>query len=174
MRNAQTKRLFAHLGALACGDDHAGIGHRDADNRNQLGKGVVVDAVVKVLGVNVVGRLNARHADGVRSHAVNRLQMLGMHEQTGKLVAVELQAKEHAQADVINAALHGAVHRLGVVGVVVLGSRGMQRFIALFVVGLLEEDIGADAGVVELFVVLDGGGGDIDVDAAPDSIASRL
>ncbi len=42
----------------------------------------------------------------------------------------------------------------------------MELQIALLVIGLLEQDIGADTGVLELSVILNGGRGDIDVDAA--------
>ena len=42
----------------------------------------------------------------------------------------------------------------------------MQLLVGLLVVGLLEEDVGADAGLLEFAVVLDGGGGDVDVDPA--------
>ena len=41
----------------------------------------------------------------------------------------------------------------------------MQLQVALFVVGLLEQDIGADAGVLQLAVILHRGGGDVHVDA---------
>ena len=47
---------------------------------------------------------------------------------------------------------------------------GMELEIALLVVGLLEEDVGADAGLLELAVVFDGGGGDVDVDPADGAV----
>ena len=47
-----------------------------------------------------------------------------------------------------------------------LGAGGMQFQVALFVVGLLEQDVGADAGFLQLAVILHRGGGDVHVDAA--------
>ena len=76
------------------------------------------------------------------------LQMFGVHQQPGELVAVQLQPVKHAQPHVVDAALHGAVHGLGVVGVVVFGAGGMELFVALLVVRLLKEDVGADASLL--------------------------
>ena len=131
-----------------------------------LGEGVVVDAVVKLVGVDVVGALQARHRDGVRPHAVHSLEVLGVAEQARELVAVLLEAKEHAQAHVIDAPVHGAVHGLGVVVVVMLGPRGVKLEVALLVVGLLEEDVGPDSRVLEHAVLLHRSGGDVHVHAA--------
>ena len=89
-----------------------------------------------------------------------------MHQKAGKFVFVSLKAKEDAETDIVDAALHGAVVGLGVVGVVMLGTGGVQLFVALLVVGLLEEDVGANAGFLELAVVLHRRRGDVDVDAA--------
>ena len=50
--------------------------------------------------------------------------------------------------------------------IVVLGACGVQMQVALFMVCLLEQDICADAGVLELSIVLDGGSGYIDVHTA--------
>ena len=106
----------------------------------------------------------------MRADAERGLEVFGVHEEGGEFVAVAFEAEEYAESDVVDAALHGAVHGLGVVGVVVLGTGGMELLVAFLVVGLLEEDVGADAGVLELAVVLDGGGGDVDVDAADGAV----
>ena len=82
----------------------------------------------------------------MRSYAVNCLQMLCVHEQSHQLIGIVFQPEQHAQPHIVYAALHGAVHRLGVVGVVMLRARGMQLFVAFLVVGLLEKDVRADAG----------------------------
>ena len=166
LRDADCERTRAHRLALAGRDDHAGVGHGDADAGDDLEKGLVVDAVVKGRGVDVVGALDARHADRVRADAVRRLQMLGVHQEPRKLVFVQFEPEQHAQPHVVDAALHGAVHRLGVVGVVVLRPGRVQALVALPVIGLLEEDVGADARVVQLFVVFHRGGGDVDIHAA--------
>ena len=50
--------------------------------------------------------------------------------------------------------------------VVVLGAGGVQLQVALLVVGLLEQDVGADARVLEPAEVFHRGGGDVDVDSA--------
>ena len=51
-----------------------------------------------------------------------------------------------------------------------LGSGRVQLEIAFLVVGLLEQDVGADAGLLELAVVFDRGGCDVDVDAADGAV----
>ena len=88
-----------------------------------------------------------------------------MHEQPSEFVGIALQAEENAQAHIVDARFHRAVVRFGVVGVVALRSRGMKFLIALFVVGLLKQDIGTDLGFLELAVVLDRGSCDVHVRA---------
>ena len=82
----------------------------------------------------------------MRPHAVHRFEVFRVHQQPRKFVWIALQPEQHAQPHIVDAALHGAVHRLGVVGVVMLRARGMQLFVAFLVVGLLEQDVRADAG----------------------------
>ena len=164
--DAQMEQAGADGLALTGGDDHARVGNRQTDAGGDVGEGLVVDAVVELVGINVRGPLQTGHADGVRAYAVNRLQMLGVHDESRELVLVQLQTEEHTQTHVVDTALHGSVHGLGVVVVIVLGARGMELEVALLVVGLLEQDVGADARLLELAVVLHGGGGDVDVDAA--------
>ena len=113
---------------------------------------------------------NPGHRDGVGAHAEDGLQVLGVHEQPGKLIPVELQTEEDAQAHVVDAALHGPVMGLGVVGVVALGSGGVEVFVGLLVVGLLEENVGADARLLELAVVLHRGGGDVHIHPADGAV----
>ena len=89
---------------------------------------------------------DTRHADRVRSDAVHGFQMLRMHQKSGKFIAVHLQSEQHAESDIINAALHRTVHCLRVVRVIMLRSGRMQVLIALLVVGLLKQDVGSDSG----------------------------
>ena len=56
------------------------------------------------------------------------------------------------------------------VGVVALGPGGVQVLILLLVVGLLEEDVGANARLFQLAVVLHGGGGDVHIHPADGSV----
>ena len=164
--DAQMEQAGADGLALTGGDDHARVGDRQTDAGGDVGEGLVVDAVVELVGIDVGGPLQAGHADGVGADTVDGLQMLGVHDEACELVLVELQTEEDAQAHVVDTALHGAVHGLGVVVVVVLGTRGMEFQVALLVVGLLEQDVSTDPRLLELAVVLYRGGGDVDVDAA--------
>ena len=91
--------------------------------------------------------------------------MLGVHQQADEVVAVGRQAVKYTDTHVIAATQLGAVHGLGVVAIVALGPRRVQGLIVLAVIGFLEQDIGADAGGFELFIGLDLGSGDIDVQA---------
>ena len=67
---------------------------------------------------------------------------------------------------IVDAALHSAVHCLGVIVVVVLWSGRMKLQIAFFVVGLLEQNVGSDAGFFQQAVIVHRGCGNIDVNAA--------
>ena len=89
----------------------------------------------------------------MRSDAVNGLKVLGVHQQACKLVLIALQPEKHAQPHIVYAALHGAVHSLGVVVIIMLRPRWVKLKIACFVVCLLEENVGADPGLLKLSVI---------------------
>ena len=54
------------------------------------------------------------------THTVHGFQMFRMHQKTGELVAILVESEEHADSHIVDSALHRAVHRLGVVAIVVL------------------------------------------------------
>ena len=60
--------------------------------------------------VGADGRLEARHADRVRAHAEGLLEVPDVLQDGEHLEAPVEQAEQHADADVVDAALHGAVH----------------------------------------------------------------
>ena len=169
--NAQVKHLGAHALALAGGDDHAGVGHCQTDNGDDAAEDLVGQHVGELVEGDVLGRADARHADGVRADAELGLQVLGMHEQADEVIAVGCQAIKHADAHVVAAAQLGTIHGLGVIAVVALRARGMQCLVVLAVVGFLEEDVGTDTGGLELLVSLDLSRGDVHVQAADLTIA---
>ena len=166
LRHAEIQHLAAHGFALARGNDDARVGHGDAHAGDDLGKELVGEAVVEHVGVDVVGVFDARNADGVRADAVNGFEVLRVHHQAREFILIALQPEQNAQPHVVDAAVHGAVHRLGVVVVIVLRPRGVKLQVAFLVVGLLKEDISADARVFQLAIVFDRGRGDIHVHAA--------
>ena len=55
--DAQAQQLRAHGLGLPGRDYHAGIGHRKAYAGGDMGKDLVVDAVVELVGVDVIGPL---------------------------------------------------------------------------------------------------------------------
>ena len=170
LADADVQRTRADFLVLAGGDDHAGVWHSDADAGDDLDEGIVVDAVVEFVWIDVVGVFHAWHADGVWADAVDGFQMFGVHQQAGEFVAIELKPEEHAQANVVDAAFHGAVHRFGVPCVVVLWPGWMELLVAFLVVGFLEEDVGTDASVLEHLVFFNSRGSDVDVDTTNHAI----
>ncbi|MPM41931.1 hypothetical protein SDC9_88591 [bioreactor metagenome] len=116
--------------------------------------------------VDIVGGPDARDADGMGTDSLVSLEVLGVHQQADEVVTVEVEPEEHTQSDIVDAAFHSTVHRLGVPGVIVLGTGRMKLFIGLPVIGFLKQNIGADAGGLESGVILDRGSGDVDVDSA--------
>ena len=96
--------------------------------------------------------------------------MLRVHKQTCKLVLIKLKSEENAETYIVYAALHGAVHSLCVVCVVVLGACGMKLLVGFLMVCLLEKYVCADAGFFQLSVILHGGGGDIHVNSSDGAV----
>ena len=96
LRDAKMEDALPHLLAFPGRNDHAGVRYGDPDTGNDLGKGIIVNAVGKCTGVNVVCIAEPGHADGVRAYAKRSLQMLSVHEKSGKFIAVFVQTKENA------------------------------------------------------------------------------
>ena len=107
----------------------------------------------------------------MRTYAELGLQVFGMHQQTHEVITVGGQAVQHADAHIVATAHLGTVHGLGVVAIVALGARGMQGLVVLAVVGLLEQDIGTDAGGLQFLVGLNLGSGDVHVQATDLAVA---
>ena len=62
----------------------------------------------------------------MRAYAVHRLQMLCMHQKSGKLIPVQFQPEKHAAAYIIDSAFHGPVHGFRMVIVIVFRPGGMK------------------------------------------------
>ena len=161
--NAQRKQPFPYCLTFPCGNDHAGVGDRNANEGTDLGENIVADAVVEIVGVDVLCLFDAGNADGVRTNAVDSFQMLCVHEKPYQLVGIIFQPEQHAQSHVINAACHSTVHGFGVVVVIVLRTGGVKLFIAFLVISFLKEDIRSDAGFFQHVVFFFRGGGDVDI-----------
>ena len=89
------------------------------------------------------------------------LQVLRVHDEARELVAIALEPEQHAQAHVVDATLHRAIHRLGVPVVVAFRPRRVQTLVALLVVRFLEQDIRADLGLLEHAVLVHRRSGDV-------------
>ena len=74
----------------------------------------------------------------VVTHAVHRLQVLRMHEKTGKPRTYTFETEQHAKPHIVDPALHRTVHRFRVVIVIVFSPGRMQLQIALPVVRFLK------------------------------------
>ena len=94
-----------------------------------------------------------------------------MEQQAHEVIAVGRQAIQHADANIVTTALHGAIHCLGVPAVVTLRAGWMQCFVIGLVISFLEQDIGADASLVQTVVAVHIGGGDVYVHAANGAVA---
>ena len=54
----------------------------------------------------------------MRADALVGFEMLCVHDDAGEIIAVVVETEQHAQADIVNAAVHGAIHGLGVIGII--------------------------------------------------------
>ena len=170
LRNAQMQCLFTHSLVFTRRNNHTCIRNSNADNRNNLAEGSIINTVVKNARVDIIGAFDTRYADGMRTYAMHCLQMLCMHQKTGQLVAITLQTEQYAQAYIINAALHGSVHSLRMISVIMLRSTRMQVLIAFLMIGFLEEDIGTDACFLQLAVIFYGSSRNVYVYAADSAV----
>ena len=97
--------------------------------------------------------------------------MLSVHDQAGKLVAISLQSKQYTQAHIVDAALHGAVHRFGMPIIITLRTCGMQLLVTLFVIRFLEQNVCANLCFFKHAVLFDRGRGNVHVNASDCAIA---
>ena len=127
--------------------------------------------VVAVKSVPAAGSRRG-NADGVRAAAEALFQMMDVLQHGEDFVAPVVDAEERADADVVDAGLHGAVHDGGAPVVVGLAAAGMDPSVGGAVVRLLEALVGADAAGLQLAEVLDRERRDVDVDAANLAVAA--
>ena len=132
------QHFFARFCRFPGRDDHARIRYRNADTCYDLFKHFVGNSVVKYIWVDIIGAPHSRHADRVRAYPFVCFQMLRVHQNACKIIAVIVQPKQHAQPDVVDSAVHRPVHRLRMVGIVALWPGRVQLFILLLIVGFLE------------------------------------
>ena len=166
LRNAQFEHPTAYGFRLTGGNNHSRIRHRNAGNRHNTAEHLIRDGIGKILGRNIICRTNARYADGMRTHAKGSFQMFGMHQQSYEVVAIGIQTKQYTDTYIVDATLHSAVHRFGVVGIITFRSRGMQGFVMLFAVSLLKKDISADTCLFQQPIVFHCSGGYVDIHPA--------
>ena len=93
-----------------------------------------------------------------------------MHKQSHKIISVCLESKKHSNAHIIYAALHCAVHSLGVPGIILLWPCRVQRLVVRLVVCLLKKYICTNAGVAQTAVVLDSGCRNVHIHAADSTV----
>ena len=87
------KSLFTYLFPLSCGNYHSGVRYGYSDAGDYLFKKLIAYAVVKCARVYIVGALDTRYTDGVRSYSVYGFKMLCVHQQTCKFIFVHLKAE---------------------------------------------------------------------------------
>ncbi len=93
----------------------------------------------------------------MRPYTVHGFQMLCMHQQACKFITVFVQPEKHTDSHIVNSALHGSVHRFGMIIIVVLRPCRVKNFIVLFMIGFLKQNIGADSGILKLSVIFNRG-----------------
>jgi len=156
--------------ALSGRADHASVWNGDADAGNDLCEGVVADAVVELLRIDVVSHADSRHADRVRTAAFVGFKVFGVHEDADEVILVIVQAEQNSQSNVVDAAFHCAVHSFSVVRVVVLRAGRVKDLIVFLIICLLEQDVGANAGVLQTLVVFYRRGCNVDIDSSDGTV----
>ncbi len=173
LADAEGEGLAAQVGRLARAHDHAGVGHREPQDGDDLAEVDVAHRVRRLAGhVRAAGRLEARHADGVRAHAEGALELAHVLHEREDLEAPVVQAEEDADADVVDAGLHGAVHPGHAPVVIPLLAADVHCSVRGAMVRLLEELEGADATALERLEVRHREGSHVDIDAADLAVAA--
>ena len=91
--DAKVQNPFSAFLTFSGGDDHTGVRNGNADTCHDLCKGIIINTVVKFIGIDIVRMTKPRHADRVRSDAECSFQMFCVHEKTCKFIAVFVQSK---------------------------------------------------------------------------------
>ena len=147
LRNPHRKRFLSNFFRLSCGNNHAGIRHGDTNAGNNLRKDFIINSVIKLSRINIIRLLQSRYGNGMRSYPVHRLQVLRVHEKSGKFITIFVEAEEHADSHIVDTAFHGSVHRFRVITVVVLRTGRVKLLIGFLMIGLLEKNIGSDSRI---------------------------
>ena len=97
------------------------------DDRHELAEIAVADRMRRAERQGRAGgRLDPRHADRVRADAEPRFQVANVLQQGQQLEPPVVEAEQHADANVVDAGLHGAVERRDAPVVVALRAAGVD------------------------------------------------
>ena len=164
LRDAELHHLASDLGRLTGGQDHACVGHGQAQDGDQAFE-IAVAHHMLLIHLDPVGGADAWEADRVRAAAKAINQVARMRDQAEHFEAPVVESKERANADIVTAGFIGTCQSVQPVGVVALmGLRGMHLAVGGVMVGLLEDLVGADARRLDRLEarVVERGGVDVD------------
>ena len=94
--NTKVQHFFTCLGGFPGRYNHSGIRDGNADTCHNFFKCLIGNAVVKYVRVNIIRAAHPWNADRMRANAFIRLQMLRMHQYSGKIIAVIVQPEQNA------------------------------------------------------------------------------
>jgi len=130
----------------------------------QLAKISVADRMRRAPGQLAANRrLDARHADRMRTDAEMLLQMLDVLHQRQQLEAPVVQAKQHADSNIVDSGGHGAVHRGDPPVIIRLAPRMMHPAVGRMVIGFLKQLVGSDPGLLQRAKLRNRQRGNIDI-----------
>ncbi|MNV55298.1 hypothetical protein D3C71_1475280 [compost metagenome] len=138
MRNAELDNLIAEYRVLSCGEDHSRIRHGDPQNGNDFGKIMIAYKVGVAVQADIFGFAKTGDRDRVGTAAEDLLQMPGVQQHGDRLVFIIIQAVQDADANIVDSALHCAVHGGRMPVIIALGSLWMIIAVGGAVIGFLE------------------------------------
>ncbi len=103
-------------------------------------------------------------------YAAESFQMLRMHQQADKIIAIHLQAEQHTDSHIVNPALHRPVHGLCMIGIVMFRPGRMKDSVIFFIVCLLEQNISTNPRIPEFPVILHRSRRNIDIHSSDGTV----
>jgi len=148
LRDAEGEGVPTHIGIFAGGHDDAGIGDGQTQNGYNFAKVKVADGHGGMDGhFRAGGRFQTGDADGMRADAKFGFEMADVLHHGQYLKSPVAESEEHADSNIVDAGLHGAIHGGYSPVVINLFAGQMDLPIGLAMIGFLEKLVGSDMGV---------------------------
>ena len=154
LTNTQSQNSFTRFLRFAGRNNHACVRNCNSNAGYNFCKSFIINSVWEKRRIYAICSPESWNRNCVWSTAFGGFKMLCVHKLAYKLIFISSKSVKNSATNIINSTVHSAVHCFCVVSIVRFWAGWVQLFIALFVVGFLEQNVSSNFGILESCVIV--------------------